>query len=99
MTMSRLFTLLFSSIILLSSLHVPAQPNYFIGKPGIYVLGRLSTPMATSEYSKSFVAGTAVRVKWDSVETNPGIYNWSFLDGEIANANDFGKKISILVVG
>lgn len=80
-------------------LYMTVSGQTFIGEPGVYVLGRLNVPMATAEYTKSFVAGAAVRTKWDSLETSPGVFNWSFLDSEIANANAFGKKISILVVG
>ena len=78
---------------------VPAQTSSFIGKPGVYVLGRLSIPMDTTAFNKPYVTGTAVRVKWDSVETSPGIFNWNFLDNEIAAAASYGKKISLLIVG
>ena len=32
---------------------------------------------------------------WDEVEPEPGVYNWSALDAEIAKARDLGKRIWI----
>lgn len=71
----------------------------FTGEPGIFILGTTDVPMSTSEYTKPFVTGTAVRTTWESIEPSPGVYDWSFLDGEIANAATYGKKISISILG
>ncbi len=44
---------------------------------------------------KPFVKGILVRVGWDLVEPADNNYNWVLIDGQIAAANAYGKKISL----
>ncbi len=92
--MKKLVSLLAICTVLNSNAQTP-----FMGVPGIFVLGSVDVPMSTSEYTKSFVTGTAVRTKWESIEPSPGVYDWSFLDNEISNAASYGKKINISILG
>jgi hypothetical protein len=45
--------------------------------------------------AKSFVNGILVRVGWERIESSDGSCNWTLIDGQIAAANKFGKKISL----
>ncbi len=94
--MNKKITLLISSFFL--SLTIFGQ-SYFQGTAGIFVLGIVNLPMPVSEYEKEFVSGTAVRTTWNTLETSPNIFDWTFLDNEINNATTHGKKISISVLG
>ncbi|MEI6412588.1 MAG: PKD domain-containing protein, partial [Bacteroidota bacterium] len=71
----------------------------FGGHPGLYILGITNQPLPTADFSKTFVDGAALRVLWSSLETAPGVFNWTFLDGEVAKASAAGKKVSISVLG
>ncbi|MCX6319715.1 MAG: hypothetical protein NTW29_20720 [Bacteroidetes bacterium] len=71
----------------------------FQGKGGIYFLGSSDIAVANSAYTNSNLAGVVVRFKWENLETSPGVYNWAFIDGELAKAKQNNKKISIQVLG
>jgi len=45
-----------------------------------------------------FVEGVLVRVLWSDIESSPGMYDWSLIDGQIQRAESYGKKISLAVV-
>ena len=45
--------------------------------------------------AKPFVKGILVRVTWDLMEPTDDNYNWSLIDGQIAAANYYNKKISL----
>lgn len=51
--------------------------------------------VATSIAQKPFVKGILVRVGWQHLEPSEDNYNWSLIDGQIAAANTYGKKISL----
>jgi len=44
------------------------------------------------------VDGVLVRVAWEDIETSPGVYDWSLIDGQIQAAQSYGIKISLAVV-
>ena len=71
----------------------------FNGHVGLYILGASNQPLPTADFSKTFVDGAAVRVFWSSLETTPDVFNWAFLDGEVAKAAAANKKVSISVLG
>ncbi|WP_421800521.1 PKD domain-containing protein [Haliscomenobacter sp.] len=69
------------------------------GYAGLYILGAEGQPLPSADFSKSYVDGAAVRVRWSSLETAAGVFNWAFLDGEIAKASSAKKKVSISILG
>tara|TARA_R110002096_G_scaffold173781_2_gene347938 strand:- start:81054 stop:82229 length:1176 start_codon:yes stop_codon:yes gene_type:complete len=44
------------------------------------------------------VDGVLVRVAWEDIETSPGVYDWSLIDGQIQAAQSYGIKISLAVI-
>lgn len=94
--MQKAFYLVF--ILILFFTETQAQTP-FGGHTGLYILGASNQPLPTADFSKIFVDGAAVRVLWNSLETAPGVFNWTFLDGEVAKAAAANKKVSISVLG
>lgn len=74
-------------------------PTTFQGKGGIYYLGSSDAPVNNVVYSNSNLAGIVVRFKWENLETAPDLFNWSYLDGEIAKARSGNKRITVQVLG
>jgi len=77
----------------------PDMPTAFIGHARVYILGAADVPLSQTVYANPDITGAAVRTKWEKLESAEGIFNWDFLDGEIAKAKQAGKKISITVLG
>lgn len=80
-----------------------AQPNYS-SPSGVWcscppTTGVGSGSVMPAVASKSYVNGILVRVVWKDVETTDNTYNWSLIDGQIAAAQSYGKKISLAVGG
>lgn len=76
-----------------------AQPTY-PAPSGVYCscgpttgVGNGSVDPAVA--AKSFVKGILVRVGWDKAEPTDNNYNWALIDGQIAAAKTYGKKISL----
>lgn len=70
----------------------------FIGETGIFILNAANSPISISQYDHSFIDGGVARTKWEDLEPVPGVFNWSFLDNEIATAKSVGKKLSIAIL-
>ncbi len=82
--------------VLLSVFFAPStfsQTHY----PGVYVLGPVDKAIPTTSYTQPFVTGGAIRITWGTLEPSENVYDWSFLDNEIATAQNAGKKVSIAV--
>ena len=45
-----------------------------------------------------FVDGILVRVQWDLLEPEPGVYDWSLLDAELDLAESLGTKVALGVI-
>ena len=71
----------------------------FQGKGGIYYLGGADIAINNSAYANPNLAGVVVRFKWGNLETSPGVFNWSFIDGEISKAKANNKKASLQILG
>ncbi len=74
------------------SIHSQAQ---FVGQRGVYYLGTANVPISVSNYSNPNISGVVVRFKWNDIEPTPGNFNWTFVDGEIAKAITYNKKVSL----
>jgi PKD repeat protein len=64
---------------------------------GVYSLSIPNKPVAAGVLSDPNVDGVALRPTWDAIETGNGVYNWSYLDSQIAAAAQAGKKVAISV--
>ncbi len=71
----------------------------FQGKGGIYYLGSADIPVNNEAYANPDIAGAVVRFKWETLETSPGVFDWTFIDGEISKAKANHKKVSLQVLG
>lgn len=67
----------------------------FTGHSGVYYLGTANIPISTASYSNPNVSGVVVRFRWSDIETSPGVFDWSYVDGEIAKATTYGKKVTL----
>lgn len=75
------------------------DPKEFQGKGGIYYLGNADIPINNSAFSNPNLAGVVVRFKWENLELAPNIFDWSFIDGEIAKAKASNKRVTIQPLG
>jgi len=87
---------LFALGLLLASTYGFSQ---FTGHSGVYYLGTSNIPINTSNYANPNINGVVVRFRWGDVETSPGVFNWTYVDGEIAKATTYGKKVSLQPLG
>jgi hypothetical protein len=72
--------------------------NITFSRPtGVYSLTGVDQPTAPAVYRNANVAGVAVRASWAGLEPNDGVYSWSYLDNEVANAKAAGKKVSLYI--
>jgi hypothetical protein len=73
--------------------------SQFAGHSGVYFLGSANVPISTSSFSNPNINGAVVRFRWNDLEPSPGNFNWAFIDGEIAKAVTYNKKISLQPLG
>ncbi|MFM7157284.1 MAG: beta-galactosidase, partial [Bacteroidota bacterium] len=73
--------------------------SQFIGHSGVYFLGSANVPISTSSFSNPNINGAVVRFSWNDLEPSPGNFNWTFIDGEIAKAVTYNKKVSLQPLG
>lgn len=85
--------------LLIGALQSHSQSTNFKGHSGVYFLGTADLPVAQNIYAKNNISGVVVRVRWESLETAPGVFKWNFLDGELSKAQDAGKKCSVALLG
>ncbi|MBM3911552.1 MAG: hypothetical protein FJ350_00935 [Sphingomonadales bacterium] len=74
-------------------------PLPFSGHSGVYFLGTANVPVSTTHFMNSNISGVVVRFRWNDLETSPGVFDWSFIDGEIAKGLTYNKKISLQPLG
>ena len=86
-------------VLLLSSFTSFSQSVMFKGHSGVYFLGTADLPVAQNIYAKNNISGVVVRIRWESLETEPDVFIWDYLDNELAKAESSGKKCSIALLG
>jgi hypothetical protein len=64
---------------------------------GYASLQEINTPAQESILSNPLVSAISLRSKWPIVEPRPGVFNWSFLDSEIARAAHAGKSVILRI--
>jgi len=77
-------------------LHSQSQ---FTIHPGLYTLGTADKPTSEQLVNLPFIDGVVIRTKWEAVEIQPDLFNWTYIDSEILNAKKFGKKSVIQILG
>jgi hypothetical protein len=65
---------------------------------GVFSLGRSDQPANPRVLADPAVDGISVRARWRDLEPSRGVYNWSFLDSEIARAERAGKKVLVRIL-
>lgn len=74
-------------------------PTTFQGKGGIYYLGNADIAINNAAYTNPNLAGAVVRFKWETLETSPNVFNWTYIDGEINKAKVNNKKVTLQLLG
>lgn len=65
---------------------------------GAYSLGIPDMATPANVLSNRAIDGVALRVSWKNLEPSDGVFNWSFLDGQVAAAAAAGKKVNLAVM-
>lgn len=89
----------FSALIIAIFISITAFSQTFTGHSGVYFLGSADIPLSTTVYANPNISGVVCRFKWETLETSPGVFNWSFIDGEVLKATNAGKKVSLQPLG
>jgi len=84
----------FAASILFLSVNPAVAQSTSIG--GVYSLGNFFTKDILSNPS---VTGLSLRLGWNQIQPQKGVYDWSFLDSNIKKASTYGKKVMIRVFG
>ncbi|MDX2172200.1 MAG: T9SS type A sorting domain-containing protein [Bacteroidota bacterium] len=83
-------------LIAIISLYFAVNANaQFTGHSGVYYLGTSDIAIPQSTYNNPNISGVVCRFRWKNLEPFPGVFNWSFIDGEIQKATIANKKICI----
>jgi PKD repeat protein len=62
---------------------------------GVFSVTDSDTTIDAGVFTNSNVDGVLLRTEWNAIETAAGVYNWSYLDGQISAAAAAGKKVSL----
>lgn len=71
----------------------------FTGHSGVYYLGTANIPISTTNYNNPNINGVVVRFRWNDIEPSPNNFNWAYIDGEIAKATTYNKKVCLQPLG
>jgi PKD repeat protein len=72
-------------------------PGTIRSATGVFSIGISDAGIDPGVYANANVDGVLLRTEWNAVETAAGVYNWSYLDGQVAAAAAAGKKVSLVV--
>jgi hypothetical protein len=88
-------------IICILTLFVVLSSHAIAGVPtipkGVFALIKSGAPTGSSVLSNPDVDGISLREGWDAVNPAEDVYDWSYFDAEIINAQNAGKKVLIRV--
>ena len=88
-----LFLLLFATIIFLATPTLRAQIPV-----GVSYMANSDRASIQSVLDNPSVDGLSIRVSWSSVELSDRVYDWSFIDSEVAKAAASGKWVLLRLV-
>ena len=65
---------------------------------GVFSLGSSGKPAQSAPLANPDVTGISVRYGWTDLEPTEGVYNWTFLDSEVARAAAAGKQVLLRIM-
>jgi hypothetical protein len=65
---------------------------------GVFSLGISDKPCTETVLANANVTGISIRCGWRDLEPTEGVYDWTFLDSEIAGAAAAGKQVILRVM-
>jgi hypothetical protein len=65
---------------------------------GIYAVQEVDMPQDIAILENPSIDGIYLRVRWSTIESSKGIYDWSLIDSEIDRAIKYGKKVQIALM-
>lgn len=87
------------SLLLIAALLFPCTPTLQAQVPvGVSYLANSDRASLQSVLDNPSVDGLSIRVSWSTIETSDGVYDWSFIDSEVAKAAASGKWVLLRVV-
>lgn len=75
-----------------------ASKTAVVTPTGLYAVQAVDKPQDEAILQNPNIDGIFIRTRWSSIEATKGIYNWSYLDGEIDKAVRYGKKVEIAII-
>jgi PKD repeat protein len=72
-------------------------PGTIRSATGVFSIGISDSGIDPGVYANANVDGVLLRTEWTAIETASGVYDWSYLDGQVAAAAAAGKKVSLVV--
>ncbi|MGH8093217.1 MAG: beta-galactosidase [Chthoniobacterales bacterium] len=85
------FALLFSTMLAWSPSLVAAVPR------GVFSLSPAGSACKEAVLSNPSVDGVSIRQDWKDLEPSEGVFDWSFLDSEVARIGAAGKKVLLRI--
>ena len=64
---------------------------------GVYCLGNSGNAINDTALNNPDIIGVSIRYGWMDLEASEGVFDWSFLDSEVARADDAGKQVLLRI--
>jgi hypothetical protein len=64
---------------------------------GVYALGIPDYAIPKDVLGNPYVDGVVIRASWNKVETGDGVFDWSYLSGQVAAAVAAGKQVALRI--
>src|SRR5450432_1438226 len=65
---------------------------------GVFSLSTAGQAANTTVLANPNVTGISIRDGWADLEPTEGVFNWAFLDSEVAKAEAAGKQVSLRIL-
>lgn len=80
------------------TINVTAAPPVAVNVPtGVYAVIGIAAKAPDSLLVNPDVTGVILRDLWSNIETQEGVYDWSYFDAQIERVSSAGKKVSLLI--
>jgi hypothetical protein len=78
---------------------MPISAEVVSGVPrGVFSLGKAGQPADPAVFTNPSVDGISIRQTWSELEKSKGVFDWSFLDSEVAQARKAGKAVFVRIL-
>jgi hypothetical protein len=94
----RPFTLLFAPVALFLCLSAPPATAALEIPVGVSYLANSDRASLQDVLDNPNIDGLSIRASWNAVETSDGVYDWSFIDSEVAKAAASGKWVFLRIM-